>query len=244
MARSDAAAARAWIAELGADLPVLPLHPMDVTDEPHLVRLALACGDRDLGAAAVATAEHRARLSSQVVTVEAAAAHARGLLDDDIGRLAHAAGRLHHSERPLALASALEDLGAAHLRRGSRDAALEVLDQALLLYTGAGASWDARRVRGRLRASGVRRRLLPEARPARGWAALTESEAAVARLVADGLTNREAAERLFVSPHTVNSHLRHAFTKLGISSRVELARIAAASSAGTTAEVSRPATRP
>jgi len=45
-------------------------------------------------------------------------------------------------------------------------------------------------------------------------------------LVANGLTNREAADRLYVSPHTVNSHLRHVFTKLGINSRVELARLA------------------
>ena len=47
------------------------------------------------------------------------------------------------------------------------------------------------------------------------------------RLVADGLTNREVAERLYVSPHTVNGHLRHAFEKLGINSRVALTRIAA-----------------
>ena len=46
------------------------------------------------------------------------------------------------------------------------------------------------------------------------------------RLVAEGLTNGEVAERLFVSPHTVNSHLRHVFAKLGINSRVELARLA------------------
>jgi len=59
-----------------------------------------------------------------------------------------------------------------------------------------------------------------------GWTALTTSELAVARLVADGLTNREVADRLFVSPHTVNSHLRHVFTKLGINSRVALARFA------------------
>jgi DNA-binding CsgD family transcriptional regulator len=59
-----------------------------------------------------------------------------------------------------------------------------------------------------------------------GWAALTTSELTVARLVTEGLTNREVAERLFVSPHTVNSHLRHVFSKLGINSRVELARLA------------------
>jgi DNA-binding CsgD family transcriptional regulator len=46
----------------------------------------------------------------------------------------------------------------------------------------------------------------------------------VARLVAQGLKNREVAERLFLSPHTVSMHLRHAFTKLDITSRVELTR--------------------
>ena len=60
-----------------------------------------------------------------------------------------------------------------------------------------------------------------------GWAALTESELTVVRLVADGLTNREVAERLYVSPHTVSGHLRHAFEKLGINSRVVLTRLAA-----------------
>jgi DNA-binding CsgD family transcriptional regulator len=56
---------------------------------------------------------------------------------------------------------------------------------------------------------------------------MTDSELAVARLVAGGLTNREVAEQLFVSPHTVNSHLRHVFGKLNVNSRVELARLAA-----------------
>jgi DNA-binding CsgD family transcriptional regulator len=64
-------------------------------------------------------------------------------------------------------------------------------------------------------------------RPTLGWAALTESELTVVRLVTDGLTNREVAERLYVSPHTVSGHLRHAFEKLGINSRVALTRIAA-----------------
>ena len=57
---------------------------------------------------------------------------------------------------------------------------------------------------------------------------MTGSELAVARLVADGLSNREVAERLFVSHHTVNSHLRHVFGKLDVNSRVELTRLAGA----------------
>jgi DNA-binding CsgD family transcriptional regulator len=64
-------------------------------------------------------------------------------------------------------------------------------------------------------------------RPVWGWGSLTESERGVADLVAEGLTNREVAARLFLSPHTVDAHLRHIFRKLGIESRVELARIVA-----------------
>src|SRR5205823_10531076 len=105
-------------------------------------------------------------------------------------------------------------------------AAVRELDRALALYASCEARWDAARVRRRLRELGVRRRLVGAHRPASGWAALTDSELAVVRLVADGLTNREVAERLYVSPHTVNGHLRHAFEKLGINSRVALTRIA------------------
>jgi len=63
-------------------------------------------------------------------------------------------------------------------------------------------------------------------------AALTGAEAQIARLVSDGITNREIADRLFLSPHTVNSHLRHIFAKLAINSRAELARIVAEQDGG------------
>ena len=61
-----------------------------------------------------------------------------------------------------------------------------------------------------------------------GLGRLTRAEAEVVRLVADGGTNREVAGRLFLSPHTVNTHLRSAFGKLGVRSRVELTRLVAA----------------
>ncbi|MGA2530176.1 MAG: LuxR C-terminal-related transcriptional regulator [Acidimicrobiales bacterium] len=57
-----------------------------------------------------------------------------------------------------------------------------------------------------------------------GWSSLRDSELGIARLVAQGLTNREVAARLFVSAHTVDFHLRQIYRKLGISSRVELTR--------------------
>ena len=58
-----------------------------------------------------------------------------------------------------------------------------------------------------------------------GWSELTDSERAVAELVGQGLSNREAGRRLFVSRHTVDYHLRRVYRKLGIKSRVELARV-------------------
>jgi pimeloyl-ACP methyl ester carboxylesterase/DNA-binding CsgD family transcriptional regulator len=64
------------------------------------------------------------------------------------------------------------------------------------------------------------------ARAATGWGSLTEAEHSVAVLVADGLSNPAIASRLFVSRHTVESHLKHAYAKLGVSSRVELAALA------------------
>jgi DNA-binding CsgD family transcriptional regulator len=64
-------------------------------------------------------------------------------------------------------------------------------------------------------------------RPASGWASLTPAELDVVRLVKEGLANKEIATRLFVSPRTVQTHLTHAYTKLGLTSRVQLVQEAA-----------------
>ena len=64
-------------------------------------------------------------------------------------------------------------------------------------------------------------------RPASGWQALTPTELDVVRLVSEGLANNDIATRLFVSPRTVQSHLTHVYTKLGLTSRVQLAQEAA-----------------
>ena len=75
------------------------------------------------------------------------------------------------------------------------------------------------------RASGSDVSLLQSDGDGLGWASLTAAELRIARLVAEGLTNREIAARLTLSPHTIDYHLKHAFSKLGVRSRVQLARI-------------------
>jgi DNA-binding CsgD family transcriptional regulator len=228
MAGGDPAAAHASLCLLGHDqrTSILPLFPIDVTDEIALTHIALAAGDEELSEAAAAHADRRAQLNPGVATIVATAAHVRGLLTSSVEELERAVDGFAAGPRPLARAQALEDLGVARARAGASEAAIEAFDGALLLYAEGGATWDGSRVRGRLRDHGVRRRLVPRERPETGWAALTDSELTVARLVARGLTNREVAEQLFVSPHTVSSHLRNIFAKLDINSRLALARVA------------------
>ena len=64
-------------------------------------------------------------------------------------------------------------------------------------------------------------------RPNSGWASLTPAEREVVRLVCDGLPNKDIASRLFVSPRTVHAHLAHVYTKLGLTSRVQLVQAVA-----------------
>jgi DNA-binding CsgD family transcriptional regulator len=228
MAAGDPAGAHKSLCVLGEEerKSILPLFPVEVTDDTHLVRIAIAVNDEELATGAVAAAERRSELNPDASTIAAIAAHARGIATRDDGLLARAVELLDDGPRPLALASALEDLGAARVESGRAAEGIAALGRALTIYAQCGAAWDARRVRSRLRAQGVRRRLVTPERDGTGWAAMTDSELAVARLVAEGLTNREVAEQLFVSPHTVSSHLRRVFAKLEINSRVALTRLA------------------
>jgi DNA-binding CsgD family transcriptional regulator len=109
---------------------------------------------------------------------------------------------------------------------GSTAESVEALDEALGIAVMIGANRDAARIRSRLRRVGIHRRVVPAGEPRDGWESLTPAEHQIAMLVAEGRTNREISEHLFISPHTVNTHLRHIFDKLSIRSRVELALVA------------------
>jgi DNA-binding CsgD family transcriptional regulator len=217
-----------WLCRDGEDerMSIVPLFPMDGGDEVRLVRIALAAGDRELALYASRSSSSRSKLNPEASCLAAVAAHTRALVNQDPAELAKAVELFERGPRRLALGGALEDFGVLSLESGATPQAVDAFGRALVLFAQAGASWDAGRLRGRLRAVGVRRRLVAAHRPRSGWEAISESELAVARLVVQGFTNREVAERLFVSRHTVSGHLRSIFMKLNVNSRVELARIA------------------
>jgi len=189
-----------------------------------LTRTALAVGDDELAVSVAGIAQALADAHPGHPALAAAAAHSRGLARRDPVLLARAAGQ--HPD-PRARAAAAEDLGVLCGGQGDRDQAIDHLKAALNGYREIGAGFDHARIRQRLRELGIRRRhwSTPPARPVTGWDSLTETEQAVAALVADGLNNKQVGARMYISSHTVAHHLRQAFRKLSIASRVELARI-------------------
>ncbi len=116
---------------------------------------------------------------------------------------------------------ALVDLGAALRRANQRAAAREPLRQALGLSQRGGAAAIAQRARTELAATGAR----PRREQLSGILSLTASERRVADLAAESLTTRQMAESLFITPKTVEFHLRNIYRKLDIRSRGELADV-------------------
>lgn len=204
----------------------LPDDPQLMVHEPRvaaaLVRRALRSGDLAAADAAAAAAERLADRNPEVTSYRAAALHARGVRLGDLATLRRAVAEYRRSPRPLDRAAALEDAGSAADLAGRRDEAAALLDEAAGHYEASGCARDAARIRAVLCGRTQVRRHRAPVGPAP--AALTEAEVRVVRLVAEGLTNRQVAARLYLSPHTVDSHLRHAFTKLDLNSRVELTR--------------------
>jgi DNA-binding CsgD family transcriptional regulator len=201
---------------------------LESTLAPELVRLALRAGDSARAAVVVDASAALARGNSVGGAFAAASAHAEGLVTGDVERLVAAADRLRQSPRVLARASAFEDAGQALIVRGEVAAGARFLHDALAMFREVGAARDQARIARHLRAAGVRppARRAPDERPKLGWDSLTGAELRVVRLVAQGLTNRQVAERLYLSSYTVATHLRHVFEKVGVASRMELARSA------------------
>jgi len=191
-----------------------------------LVRIAIAADDLALAERVVHMLDlmaARARLPSAV----GIALHARGLLARDHLLLHQSVHLLRQTPRRVNLARACEDGGALAGEAGEQGGA-NLLREARELYVEMDARQGIRHVDRRLREAGVRGGSRWRRRTAiSGWESLTEAERRVVMLVSNGLTNGQIADRLFLSRRTVESHLAHAYAKLGASTRVQLAAMAA-----------------
>ncbi|MER7076945.1 regulatory protein, luxR family [Saccharopolyspora kobensis] len=187
---------------------------------PELVEAAVRCGDRTAA---------RSALDSLVERTESAgtgfglgvAAGARALVSD--AEDDHLAALQHLADSPVAL-----HLARAHLRYGEwlrranrRRDARKHLRFAHEKLSGMGMEAFAQRAAGELRATGE----VARSRSEHTYDRLTAQEMHIARQVAAGATSKEVATHLFISPRTVDAHLRNIFRKLGITSRRQLRNI-------------------
>ena len=142
-----------------------------------------------------------------------------GTLRRDEEQLREAVEVLSGSRARLEYAKALAALGGAMRRSRQTTEARDPLRRALELASACGADGLAAHVRSELAAAGVK----PRTTALGGVESLTASERRVSGLAAEGRTNRDIAQELYVTPKTVEVHLSNAYRKLGIRSRRELA---------------------
>jgi DNA-binding CsgD family transcriptional regulator/tetratricopeptide (TPR) repeat protein len=194
----------------------------EATFGPDLVRLALHLGERRLAEEASARLE-AAAAKAGLSRIDGAAMLCRGLVHDDVDALGSSVQANRAITRPYELARSCEATGTALGRLGSREDGVAYLRESIEIYERLGATRDVVRVEASLRALGAPRgRVGRRRRPETGWRSLTATETSVVQLVADGLRNRDIADRLFISRRTVETHLTHIFRKVQVSSRTEL----------------------
>ena len=189
---------------------------------PDLVRLAVAAGNPLLAEAVTEEVAEGARRSA-AVGAEAAALRCRGLLQGDGDALAAAAQAFGSCRRRAEAAFATAEAGTTLAAAGRHAEAVENLEQALRFFEEVGAHWPRARTEAALRRLGVRHRRSGPGAVRIGWDGLTPTELRIARLAAEGLTNRQIGQRLFISGRTVETHLGHVFAKLGLATRAQLA---------------------
>jgi DNA-binding CsgD family transcriptional regulator/DNA replicative helicase MCM subunit Mcm2 (Cdc46/Mcm family) len=208
------------LTHLDTVLAVATLGGMALHATPDLVEAAVRAGRSSLAASRLPAYLAWAQ-TSDTASARALACRCRALLADpgEADELFGSALRWHRSAGDRLEAARTALLFGEHLRRDRRRvAAREQLRSAWDTFTSLGAAAWAERAAIELRATGETVRSGPADNP------LTPQEFQIARLVSDGLTNRDVGAQLFISPRTVDHHLRNIYRKLGISSRTELAR--------------------
>jgi ATP/maltotriose-dependent transcriptional regulator MalT len=196
--------------------------PSPIGADVELVEAAARCGERELAAAALDRVRERTQASGTDWAL-GTEARSRALLSegDAAEQLFEVAiERLRRTRLRVDLARAHLLYGEWLRREHRRLDAREQLRAALEAFTAMGTEAFAQRAERELLATGERARK----RSVETRSELTSQEAQIARMARTGLSNPEIGERLFISQHTVAYHLRKVFTKLGISSRNQLAR--------------------
>ncbi|GAB3555276.1 helix-turn-helix transcriptional regulator [Actinopolyspora lacussalsi] len=225
-------------AELAHGRPVRAVHRLRLMDSgiggfnpavrvlaaPHFVEAAVSCGEPDDAVRLLGAFDHW--VSSTRSTTRMALSHrCHALLAErpaDADERFRAAIESHRESGGTLELARTELLYAGRLRRARKPAAArELLDEAGAIFDEYGAEPWSRRARAELRATG---RSVPT-RSSGAVNELTARQAEISRLVAEGATNREIAELLYVSDRTVEHHLRNVFANLGVRSRTELAKL-------------------
>ncbi|MFE6715112.1 AAA family ATPase [Streptomyces sp. NPDC057695] len=184
---------------------------------PELVEAAVRCGEPGTAAAALAALQERTRAGGHPwgLGVEACA---RALVTEDEDAYREAIDLLQDGTLTVYRARAHLLYGEWLRRRGRRRDARAALRSAHEPLTDLGIEAFAERAAGELRATGEQAR----SRTSQASDQLTLQETHIARLVAEGATSKEVAATLFLSPRTVDAHLRNIFRKLGLTSRRQL----------------------
>jgi DNA-binding CsgD family transcriptional regulator len=219
LALGNLTAAGEYMRELPARLFALGYHDPTAPLWTDAVEVLLGLGELERARGYLDRHEQYARRADNPLAL-ACVARCRGLLaaaegDDDAASaaLAHAVSELRALPYPLEYGRALLSLGSIHRKAKRKGAARDALEQSEAIFSGLGARlWAEKSVAELRRISGRRR----------GSVSLTETEERVARLAANGRSNKQIAAELLMSVHTVGAHLSQVYRKLGISSRSEL----------------------
>ena len=178
------------------------------------------------GRAALEACRGEAALEQTPGRATAAADWCTGLHAGDVALLQSTVDHYRAAGAMVELAEASDDLAVTLARHGDIGHAKRVMAEAIDLYEGFGALWDIRRIEATLRQYGIRRgvRGARAQRATQGWAALTPTERKIALLVAAGQSTSQIAQGMFWTRRTGQTHISHILTKLGMRSRVEIAR--------------------
>ena len=187
------------------------------------LEVGMACGATDFIERAVG--DCRRSRGSEIRTLPlltGLASNMRGVCNHDLDMVAESVRVLQHSPRRVLRAIGAEGYGTMLLDAGQHEAALHQLDAAWDDYDHMGAFARRAAVQRVMRQAGARRAKWVGDHSGSEPRSLTEAERRVAYLIADGHTDKSAVKTLGISVNTVGTHLRSAYTKLGVQSRVQL----------------------